>query len=84
MSVREGNSVVRVLAVNGAFQAEATSYSSYDKPHVTFKTRGNCITIVILSVAKQMNTLKLINNPMTRIFFFFFFFICLGLGPVGS
>jgi hypothetical protein len=39
--VGEGDSVVRVLAVNGAFQAKATSYFGYDKPHVTFKTRGS-------------------------------------------
>lgn len=82
--VGEGNSVVRVLAVNGAFQTEATSYFDCDKPYVTFKSRGSGVTIVILSVAKQMHTLKLISNPTTRTLFLFFFFICLELVPVGS
>jgi hypothetical protein len=78
--VREGNLAVRVVAVNGACQAEATSYLSHDKPHATFKNRGNCVTIII-PVAEQMHALKLINSPMTRILLFLVFsFRCLGLG----
>jgi hypothetical protein len=41
--VGEGNSVVRVLAFNGAFQAEVTSYFAYDKPHVTLYHNSNIV-----------------------------------------
>jgi hypothetical protein len=78
--VREGNLVVRMLAINGAFQTEATLYFGCDKPHATFKNRGSWITTVISSVAKQLLTLKLISDPFTCIFFF----RCLGLGHLGS
>jgi hypothetical protein len=83
--VREGNLAVRVVAVNGACQAEATSYLGHDKPHATLKDRGNCVTIIIIiiiiSVAEQMHALKLFNIPMTPILLFLFFsFRWLGLG----